>query len=318
MTERILRNPMDGQPGRRVARTGSAEALASGDRMAQQPAGVLRDYNFRSYDWAAVPVAPLHNASLLLFLARQAGLRDAVDDIIGRLWGHLGRDQVVWGAKWTQERFHSFEFYVYNREEPRPLERRSVTGVRAALTPWLDHIVPPREACNYTMCSFDLHCDGAAVQRASGMHIYIAGGSEKRRHESFSYGLNREGNRLENHYTWYYAPSEIDELRDRLAWSVHVAHHTEIGRMLPQQLLDCLTISYATKAASDGLYFNRVRTRQLAWFANRYLPPAVSSAVASAGGGFDHLMWDVGFDFCAGRGVRDEVALVKFGVYGCV
>lgn len=296
----------------------TCEDLLCDDLLPHTPDTVLRDYNFRRYEQVAFPANPLHNATLLLYLARQMNLREQVYSILDKLWSHLGKDQVVWGAKWTLDRFDSFEFYVYNREEPRPLRRRSVSGLRAALTPWIDHIAPPKESCNYTMCSFDLKYEDAAVGRASGMHIYVAGGSEKRRHESFSYGLEHEGTRLENHYTWYYANSELDELRERLGWSVHASQCTANDHLLPQQLLDCLTISFATKTASDGLYFNQIRTEQLVWFAAHYLPVTVSYGLAACGSSFDHVMWDVGFDFTVGHGTDGDAAPVKFGIYGCV
>lgn len=297
---------------------GAHQIASDTDLLPQYPDAPCRDYNFHAYEPLVNPRGRVHSATLLLCLARHAGMRASVQSVIERLWAHLGRDQVVWGAKWTHCGFHSFEFYVYNREEPRPLQLRSVSSLRnATLRPWLDDTVPPNDACNYTMCSFDLDTRGALASRATKVHIYVAGGNEKRRHESFSYGVLPDGLRLENHYTWYYASSELKEVRQRLSWSAHAFDERAWPVLLPLELCDCMTISYATKPTCDGLYFNRVTTNQLAWFAQQFLLPRVEAILQAIGGGFEHLFWDVGFDFSASTGTP-PINLCKFGVYGYV
>lgn len=287
------------------------------DLLPQYSDAPCRDYNFRAYKPRVNSRGRAHSATMLLCLARHVGMQTSVRSVIERLWEHLGRDQVVWGVKWTHDGFHSFEFYIYNREESRPLQIRSISSLRRVLRPWLDDSVPPNDACNYTMCSFELDIHRALASQASKVHIYVAGGNEKRRHESFSYGVLPDGLLLENHYTWYYASSELEEIRQRLNWSVHASDERAWPILLPLELCNCLTIAYATKPTCDGLYFNRVTTNQLYWFAQQFLPPCVESILRAIGEGFDHLFWDVGFDFSASTG-SSPINLCKFGVYGYV
>lgn len=290
---------------------------ADTDLLLHESGAHCRDYNFREYSPRVNARGRAHGATLLLHVARQTGLRAAVHAIVERLWRHLGRDQVVWGAKWFHHRFHSFEFYVYNREEVRPLRLRSVSSLQAALSPWLNGLRPPDEACSYTMCSLDVDARSARQAKAAGVHLYVAGGGEKRRQEAFSYRLRGDGLQLENHYTWYHAGSELDEVRQRLAWSAHACDQRARAALLPPELCECHTIAYATKRTTDALYFNRVTTQQLTWFARQHLPAYVRGFLEGSGGSFDHLFWDVGFDFLAAAGCPLAALRIR-GVYGYV
>lgn len=283
-----------------------------------EPGTVSRDFFFSEYSPVVDPSGLAHNATLLFRLARMYGLSQSVHEVVERLWKHLGRDQVVWGAKWLGTEFHSFEFYVYNREERRPLKLRSITSLCEGISPLLDHVVPPNEACRYTMCSFDLDSRGLASPPNGGMHLYVTGGRARRCHESFSYGVSDGRLRLENHYTWYYADYEIDEILERLAWSAHAGDPSARQALLPAELRKCLTISYATKQYCDGLYFGRINTDQLAWFARKYLTAEVSDMIDSSRHQFAHVLWDVGFDFTFLNSDQCLPKLFKYGLYGSV
>lgn len=306
------------RPGQPCACCSGTESACGETFLPHEPGTVSRDMNFREYSPVVDPSGLAHNATLLFRLARMYGLSQSVQEVVERLWKHLGRDQVVWGAKWLGTEFRSFEFYVYNREESRPLKLRSITGLREGISPLLAHVVPPDEACRYTMCSFDLDTRGLAMPPTGGMHLYVAGGNAKRRQESFSYGVSDGRLRLENHYTWYYADSEIDEILERLAWSAHAVNPSARQALLPAELCKCLTISYATKQSCDGLYFNRINTDQLLWFARKYLTAEVSDLIDSLRHQLAHVLWGVAFDFTFVNSDRCLPTLLGYGLSGAV
>jgi hypothetical protein len=88
--------------------------------------------------------------------------------------------------------------------------------------------------------------------------------------------------------------------------------------LLPTQLTRCFRVSYATKAICDGLYFNRITIDQATWFASKYLPIHVARMLKANSGQFEHLYFDVGFDFAAPAGSDGPVELRKFAIFGLI
>jgi hypothetical protein len=136
--------------------------------------------------------------------------------------------------------------------------------------------------------------------------------------EAFSYGLHVDGLRLENHYTFRFSKGEFGQIRQRLGWSVHANNDAARIAVLPKQLRSCFRIHYATKPTCDGLYFDRITTARLIWFAKEHLPASLVHALSVNAKGFAHLYWDVGFDFTFPHDGNSSVDIRKFAIYGCV
>jgi hypothetical protein len=276
------------------------------------------DFAFHEYEPRRNPQGRLHSATLLRYFLRQQNLVDHVWPIINRLWDHLGRDEVVWGAKWTNSNFHSFELYFYNWKVLRRRHRRTLSSLRTVLRPWLDDISAADEGSSYEICSFDIDESFHRTHRASGAHIYIPAEDIVQHRDFFSYGIHPEGLKLENHYATFFAKGGTNKVRQRLGLSVHTRNNQARTAVLPSQLCQCFRISYVTKPTCDGLYFNRITTKQATWFAQQFLPKHVARIFETNANLFDHLFFDVAYDFSASHRRGNPVEFRKFGIYGLV
>jgi hypothetical protein len=287
------------------------------DHIPERSSTRYRDFGFHEYAPRCSPIDHLHSATVLRYLLRVEGFIDQVWPMIERLWHHLGRDKVIWGAKWTRAGFHSFELYLYNSRMVGPQYLRTLPGLRDVLHPWLDDIAIS-EIWKYDICSFDIDASLLRTQRASGAHIYVPIGDLNEHPDFFSYGLHPDGIRLENHYTTIFTETGLDVLRERLRWSVHSRTDKSRRAVLPARLCRCFRIAYATKPLSDSVYFNQVATSLVLWFARQHLPASFASMLERNRPMFEHLLWDVSFDFHTSHEGENAFAYTKFGIYGFV
>lgn len=293
-----------------------SKKLLSGDKIViQSENGKYRDFTLNEYEPLCDPENQLHNGTLLRYLLRLNSIGHIVWPLIEHMQDKLGKEEIVWGAKWTEQGFHSFELYFYNRNEPRPLTLRSFSALSDAFSPYLRVKQSIDEDADYTLVSFDLSVASVMKRLVAGSHIYFAGGTSKRRQESFSYGVSNSGLCFENHYTWYQADWEYDELEYRLSYSAYAYTEQDYQLVLPEHLSDCYLIHYATKKGCDGLYFSRITTEQLLWFAQKYLTRNIFEVFDCHKSEFSHILWDAGFDFTR----RNNCTyLGKFGIYGTI
>ena len=272
-----------------------------------------RDYALVEYSPRCNPRGRLHSATLLRYLLRHEGLLDASWPLVERVWEHLGRDQVCWGAKWTPSGFHSIELYFVNTGELRREDWRTLPNLRSTLHPWLDNL-NVSDAPDANCCSIDVPPSIERTQRVASAHLYFGHDDRKGRMDAFSYGFCEGGIRLENHYT----QCTHEQVRQRLRWSMHTRNADVEQSVFPVKLRRCFKILYATKPSCDGIYFNRITTRQTTWFASTFLPKHVARALSGNQDLFRHLLWDVGIDFAKSSSDGGSVELRKFGLYGLV
>jgi hypothetical protein len=307
----------------RPARSGKAAhefnpLLLETDHLLECPTTLHRDFTMQDYKPRRDPRERLHVGTLLRYLLRQERLIDDVWPVVDRLRKHIGPDQTVWSAKWTPAGFHSFELYFYNWKTLPHRDRRTLSSLQSALRPWLNQISPVHEGRNYQICSFDIDASFRTMRQVQSAHLYIPSEEEFPNGDFLSYGVHKDGLRLENHYSTFLAKGEFSKARQRLRLSIHSGHERNRAVLLPKQLTRCFRISYATKALCDGLYFNRVTIDQAAWFAGKYLPIHVARMLKATSGQFEHLYFDVGFDFVAPDARGGAVALRKFAIFGLI
>jgi hypothetical protein len=303
--------------GRRVSPDVNASidpSLIESDYVFERATTRHRDFTLQNYEPRPSSTRGLHSATLLRYLLRQQSLIDDVWPIVERLWDRLGHDEIVWGAKWSRTAFHSFEFYVYNWGRVGNRKKRTPSALRRSLRPLLDNHGVVDGARRYELFSFDVDVSIRRTCRVAGAHVYVPA-SLVQNADFFSYCVNPDGLRLENHYTTYVVRRGLSEVRQRLKLSVHERIAPPTAALLPPQLCRCFRIVYATKPGCDGMYFNRVTTKQAAWFARQFLPTTVALLLDGRSKLFEHLFWDVAFDFTAARD-RRSVDLCKFGLYG--
>jgi hypothetical protein len=299
--------------------TAHTSALHKEDHVYERGTTRFHDFCFDEYAPRCDPRGRLHSVTLLRHFLRQEGFLNEVWPLIARFWAHLGRDEVIWAAKWTTTGFHSFELYVYNYDVTVDRECRTHSGLSTALAPYLDTVWRPRSRAQYELrtilTSYDIDAAFKTTQRVSGGHVYTIADPYRSHHrDQLSYGLHPDGLRFENHYRIRFG-HEIDEFLQRLRLSVHASGLHAASKVLPAELRDCYRLIYGTKSASEGVYFGRVSTAQLTWFAEQFLPAYVGRTLRADGYLFAHLEWDLGMDFVASD---DEtgVALRKFAIHG--
>jgi len=201
----------------------------------------------------------------------------------------------------------SWELYFYDFHRAHP--DCAIAHLREVLAPVLSLDAEEPWTLPWHMFSIEITPEQleASTPEAVPAHVYI---------DMRSYELRGKRFVFENVYTFHNPRTQIEEILHRLRSSIHVepSRHN-LAVLMPPPLFRCGRICVANKQTSDAIYFSRVPTASLLWFLERHAwPEPLRALVASAGGGFDHLMWDVGTDFRSVDGGGPEVQ--KTGVYG--
>ena len=251
---------------------------------------------------------------------RAAGCLSRIWPIVESVQRHLGRDETVWGLKYSPERLLGCELYFYNNADNPPGHPMAVTKLVEVLAPHVRVDSVLDESIPYFMCSVDFDVDDPQAGADDGFRIYVGTRETGRTPAGFSYRVKGDVLSAQNHYAFYYAdrPEDLADVRGRLASSPRAgseAHHREL---LPEYLLPCRTVCYAVKPGHDGLYFSRVTTAQLTAFLSRHLEGPLKDLLSTHADEFAHLRWDLGFDYCIARDSDEPLRLPKMGVYGVV
>ena len=129
------------------------------------------------------------------------------------------------------------------------------------------------------------------------------------------YGLTREQTRLKNFYFFFDARREMEEIVGKVCTSAYLdAPDFHIDQVLWPELRDCEVIVVANKPDRDGVYFSRIRVAQLLWFMNRMeYPVSQIRFLENNMDRFDHLLYDVGFDY---RMEQGRLQILKSAYYG--
>lgn len=289
---------------------GEAPRLASREEPAE-PDDVYADYVRAPYEPAASTAGKLRSVNLLYETFAWADLEPQGAALVAALRAGLGQGTTVWGAKHTGGKL-LWELYFY---DPGQRDRRlSVDSIRALLAPVVTIEARVARPVEWHMFSVEIgpeHLRGAPIDR---LHVYVNG--LDRHGASRSYDWRDGSMRLENLYTFHDPRTEVRDVVSRLRASAHLdLARTTIATALWPELFRCRRVCVANKPESDGMYFSGVTTDQAVFMARTLgWPSAICDYAGSRRDRFDHVRWDVGFDFATpavgGSGPRIEKSAI--------
>ena len=278
--------------------------------------GQEAQYDFCLWEYRAlVPSAgKLRSINLLANSFEAAGLGKRAFEIVGAIRQGLGDSRSVWGIK--QENGHlSWEFYFYDYAR---LEReRSIPRLLELIGSWIACDVKTSERQPYFMFSIDLDraqlLEGKPLEEIQ-MYIGNIGSAVS---SGICYEVTREQTRLKNLYFFFDARRETENIVGKLTSSVHLdLTEFDLDAVLWPELRDCQTIVVANKQQRDGVYFSRINVDQLLFFMKRMRYPQEHVAfVEQNRGSLDHMLYDVGFDYCVENGSLKIVKSAYYGVF---
>ena len=278
--------------------------------------GQEAQYDFCLWEYRAlVPSAgKLRSINLLANSFEAAGLGKRAFEIVGAIRKGLGDSRSVWGIKQEDGRL-SWEFYFYDYAR---LEReRSIPRLLELIGPWIGCDVKTSERQPYFMFSIDLDrallLEGKPLEEIQ-MYIGNIGSAIS---SGICYEVTREQTRLKNLYFFFDAQRETDNIVGKLTSSVHLdVNEFDLNAVLWPELRDCQTIVVANKQQRDGVYFSRINVGQLLYFMNRMRYPQEHVAfIEQNRGSLDHMLYDVGFDYCVENGSLKIVKSAYYGVF---
>lgn len=278
--------------------------------------GQEAQYDFCLWEYRAlVPSAgKLRSINLLANSFEAAGLGKRAFEIVGAIRQGLGDSRSVWGIKQENGRL-SWEFYFYDYAR---LEReRSIPRLLELIGPWIACDVKTSERQPYFMFSIDLDraqlLEGKPLEEIQ-MYIGNIGSAIS---SGICYEVTREQTRLKNLYFFFDAQRETDNIVGKLTSSVHLdVNEFDLNAVLWPELRDCQTIVVANKQQRDGVYFSRINVGQLLFFMNRMRYPREHVAfIEQNRGSLDHMLYDVGFDYCVENGSLKIVKSAYYGVF---
>ncbi len=275
-----------------------------------EPGDLYRNYCLWPYEPPAPTEGKYRPVTLLHHSFELAGLGDVGAQLIAALQAAIGPFQTVWGVKWIDGRL-AWEFYFYDYER---LERVvSVTRVLDAVRPFARCAIPIDEKVPYFMFSLDFH-EGVFKEGIEVVHLYL-GNPGSTVSSGVSYAQTASGRTLENFYFFFDAAKQMDEVSRKVRCSAYVvADQIHPDSLLWPELRRCQTICVANKHANDTIYFSGVNVDQLLFFLTKLdYPEAIVQFVRSSRDRFDHLLFDVGFDYTT---QVNRVNLIKSGFYG--
>jgi len=272
-----------------------------------------RDYVLTDYEPLLEPWGKLHPVSLFRYALHKEGLLAVVDPALRALRSALGAEETVWGIKYGPNGF-SGELYFYNDSQNAKGNPKSVARIKEIMRPFFAIPGHVPGGARYFMCSLEFTAESFALGRLGEFRLYFSDGG--RGGYSFSAGDN--GLLLENHYSFYKIPAELEEARRKVRLSVRTGGNWGTPSFFPGYCLPCHTICHAIKPESDALYFSRITTGKLTRFAAELPCKYISKFLRKNRSLLGHLLWDVGFDYCSASGHRclKNIGAGKFGIYG--
>jgi len=266
--------------------------------------------------WEYLPPAPsagkLKSINLLANAFECANLGSRPVEIVRAIRAGVGDSRSVWGVKQEDGRL-SWEFYFY--DYGRLARERSIPRVLELIRPWVPCAVATSESQPYFMFSLDFEraqlVDGLPLE-AIQMYIGNIGGTVS---SGICYEITREQTRLKNLYYFFDARTEMENIVGKMTSSVHLdVPGFDLDSILWPELRSCQIIVVSNKQQRDGVYFSRINVDQLLVFLNRLrYPEKIVAYVESNRRRLDHLLYDVGFDYCV---VEGSLKIVKSAYYG--
>ena len=272
----------------------------------------LFDFCLWEYPPAAATGGKLRSVNLLRRSFEDEGVAAEGEAFIGALRAGLGASNSVWGIKQAEGRI-SWEFYFYDYD--RLQRARSIPRVLSALAPRIRCDLRPGEHLPYFMFSLDFDRERLAGRRPlEDIQVYI-GNIGSQVSSGICYEATAAGLRLKNQYYFFNARAERENIVGKATASVHFdPARVPLRELLWPELVDCGTIVLANKPDRDGVYFCRITVDQLLVFLRRMAFPATQVAfVEQHRDRLDHLLYDVGFDYCMDG---NRLKIVKGAWYG--
>ncbi|HVC84592.1 MAG TPA: hypothetical protein VNC12_05005 [Solirubrobacteraceae bacterium] len=270
--------------------------------------------NYCLWEYSAAQPADdkFRSLNLLLQSFDHAGLDLRACDIVEAIRDAIGPFRTVFGVKQLPARL-AWEFYFYDyRRRQREV---SIARVLEAIRPFVRCDLRVSESLPYFMFSLDLDAELAAGRRDMDvLHMYV-GNPGSTVSSGVAYAMRAASTTLENFYFFFDAASQLAEAAKKICNSAHFDDTwLPVDAVLVPELRECKTICVANKQTHDCVYFSGVDVRQLLWFLERLAyPQAIVSFVRDNLSNFDHLLFDVGFDY---RMQAGELTVLKSGYYG--
>lgn len=246
------------------------------------------------------------------FAGQQIGQRAM--DMVFAIREKFGDLRTVWGVKQAEGEIR-WELYFY--DYARVGRERSVAGLLDAIRPWVSCDIRTSETSPYFMFSVDfsrqLLVSGGKLDE---VQLYI-GNIGSLVSSGICYGVTRQQIRLKNFYFFFDASKEMAEIEGKVCTSAFLDGASfDIDSVLWPELRDCQVIVVANKPDRDGVYFSRISVSQLLWFLKRMdYPDAQIQFLESNMDRFDHMLYDVGFDYRMEGGRLNILKSAYYGVF---
>lgn len=247
-----------------------------------------------SYEPPKEAMGKLRPVNLLYESFALMGVEAQGEALVDALRDGLGQGTSVFGIKHAKDKL-SWELYFYNPGRDRP--NIHPEKVAELVSPILDVSAKWPHRLPWNMFSIDLDVPSILQRKVEQLHVYVNG--SERPGASRSYSLSCEGLTLENLYTFHDPRLEIYELLNRLRASVHLDRERgHLAHALWPELYRCRRICVANKPRADGIYFSGLTVDQAAFvLQSQAWPPPLLNFLSTRRHLFDHILWDVGFDF---------------------
>lgn len=278
-----------------------------------QPGDIFCDYTLVPYDPVKPPAGKLRSVNLLVESFAIAGVEAEGQRVMKLLRAALGPGRTVFGVKfYAPEHVAGWELYFYD-----PLRERhdlSIENVTSILAPAFAIDARPPRPLPWHMFSVEFDARHLRQELAAAVDVYISTNPQNKGTDR-SYKLRGSELVFENVYSFHRPLLEIDEILYRLRYGVFFSRvENPLSALIPPELFRCGHICVANKRTADALYFSRITTEQLLFAMNFLgwrgaLPGFITAHAAS----FDHLLWDIGFDFVVENG---RIRFIKGGLYG--
>jgi len=241
-----------------------------------------------------------------------AGIHPGAFGFVEAIRDAIGPFRTVFGVKLLDQRL-GWEFYFY--DYARRQRQVSITRVLDALRHVAPCVIAVNESLPYFMFSLDLD-DAVArgVRPLDVVHMYI-GNPGSAVSSGIAYAVTDAGTRLENFYFFFDAATQLSDVAKKVCSSPYFDDTSlPLDRVVVPALRQCQTICIANKPTHDCIYFSGVTVTQLLWFL-QFLsyPPSITAFVRTNRDRFDHLLFDVGFDYRMEGGL---LKILKSGYYG--
>jgi hypothetical protein len=277
------------------------------------PGDVFCDYTLVPYDPVRSPEGKLRAVNLLVESFALAGVEDEGYKVIELLRQGLGPHRTVFGIKFhAPDHVAGWELYFYDPRRER--QDLSIERVIEILAPALPIDARPPRPLPWHMFSVEFDATHLRGSAKAAVDVYISTNPHAKGTDR-SYKLRAAELTFENVYSFHRPLFDIDEILYRIQYGVFFSRaEFPLSAVIPPELFRCGHICVANKRHADALYFSRITIEQLR-FAMKFfgwrgeLPEFLDSWAPS----FDHLLWDIGFDFVVDEG---RIRFLKGGIYG--